>query len=306
MGRTRYPEPSTPLDEAYARVSLEPPDIVHLALPPCHVDLTFTRDQLTSIATGSLGWARDETGDEDLFGDAPDDLWCIRLDGRFHGPLSNAEGARIEAALSRARGDWLSVDGTTFWLSDSGSRSNVGSTLQWFAVDVVTELDPRAQIIEERKAPTSGSIAWVLLHDLRGPDASLAFGPLAERDAELLAHTIRTWTSLGPRSDEIVEVTEEELARDPVRFHGRLVRVTGTWRSGFECSKLADVWVEGTKGAMLPRNREYQAVERFVRLTGRLLYPSGNAGGYGHRNASPGLLLVEKIEYLGTPADRRP
>lgn len=102
-------------------------------------------------------------------------------------------------------------------------------------------------------------------------------------------------------------VTLEALRADPMRYHGRLVRVRGAYVEGFEMSALhpgppvqdpwaaEGVWVDGIPILVLPSE---QAVELTgIVAAGRPAFPFGK----GHLGQWPAELCVSSIQPLPAP-----
>lgn len=92
----------------------------------------------------------------------------------------------------------------------------------------------------------------------------------------------------------------DELTADPARWHHIHVDVEGTWRAGFEVSRLGEhVWLEAypdvtivcpPQDAIGPRDSR----QARVRVVGRAY----TRGGYGHRNRYGAVIIASRIVYL--------
>ncbi|MBO6935197.1 MAG: hypothetical protein JJ863_09475 [Deltaproteobacteria bacterium] len=96
---------------------------------------------------------------------------------------------------------------------------------------------------------------------------------------------------------QVIDVDEAQLRADPVAWHGKTIRVRGTWSRGFESSSLAGAWLQ-------PRvNVEHGPGERLVEVEGLWLFPraprEGSLPGFGHLGMSWGELHVFVLRPLG-------
>ncbi len=120
-------------------------------------------------------------------------------------------------------------------------------------------------------------------------------GPFTAPEAGIVAQGIRAWRREHPRDAEPVEVTEAQLLAEPTRWHGRRIRVEGTWDYQFESSSFAGVWLSVPDSAL--RGSVHQRRSLRVRVVGTWYYaPSGR--GYGHMGGSPGELKADSMELL--------
>ncbi len=94
-----------------------------------------------------------------------------------------------------------------------------------------------------------------------------------------------------------VEVTEDQLRATPEAFHGRSLRVTGTWRVGFESSTFAGAWVRCSTAESVPHG------DHLIRAGGVWNFPravGADTGlpGFGHMGMSWGEFRIHEIEWL--------
>lgn len=94
-----------------------------------------------------------------------------------------------------------------------------------------------------------------------------------------------------PPDGPALEVTEAELLREPARYRGRRVVVTGTWTCGFEASDFAGAWLQPPALAECSNG---PASRRAVRVTG--IWRHAPDGRFGHRGNYRAVLEAERIE----------
>lgn len=97
----------------------------------------------------------------------------------------------------------------------------------------------------------------------------------------------------------VVDVTEQELRDNPVRWHGQTIRVTSTWGRGFEYSNIAGVWARVASGEPPPEGRHEVTAE------GLWLYPraptDAERPGFGHMGLSWGEFIVARYAARRAP-----
>ena len=100
---------------------------------------------------------------------------------------------------------------------------------------------------------------------------------------------------------------DDRPARQAVysRYDGQRVMVAGVYESGFETSKLGDIWVEFApkvvKSGAEPTPDSWDFSQTQVRVFGTLRCEPGQS--YGHVGMYQAALTADRVEFLGPPRE---
>ncbi|WP_394846271.1 hypothetical protein LZC95_02255 [Pendulispora brunnea] len=133
--------------------------------------------------------------------------------------------------------------------TSSGAYSYLGPRIEAVPAEVQIEEGTKTAY----RAQESYLVFSYLPNGLHGTRVSI--GPLEPEAARQLASDFQRLWGL-PRVVELIDVNEEALARSPMAFHGKIVRITGTWRTGLEASFLGDHWFTPAPGVTYPKMNE--------------------------------------------------